>query len=107
MSRCRCQIRQGTLRIAYDSKKVDAVGWTIGCKSRNETFSLYFALSNDFDSLNNSIGVEETWLDDELRKLPLFLVLASGSCALNRDTENVQAMLKSSSAGDNVDLRLL
>ena len=93
--------------VADDSKKVDAAGWTIGRKSRNETFSLYFALSNDFDSLNNSIGVEETWLDDELRKLPLFLVLASGSRALNRDTENVQAMLKSSSAGDNVDLRLL
>lgn len=58
-------------------------------------------------SLKISIGVEETWLDDELRKLPLFLVLASGSRALNRDTENVQAMLKSSSAGETVDLRLL
>jgi|ERR1700729_2265651 hypothetical protein len=53
------------------------------------------------------IGVEETWLDDELRKLPLFLVMASGSRALNPDTENVQATLKSSSSGDLVDLRLL
>lgn len=53
------------------------------------------------------IGVEETWLDDELRKLPLFLVLASGSRAFNRNTANVQATLKSSSPGNVVDLRLL
>jgi hypothetical protein len=90
-----------------DGWEVDAASRTIGCKTRNETFSSYFTLLNDFDSLNNLIGVEETWLDDELRKLPLFLVLASGGRALNRDTENVQATLKSSSAGDTVDLRLL
>jgi hypothetical protein len=53
------------------------------------------------------IGVEENWLDDDLRKLPLFLVLASGSRALNRDTADVQATLKSTSPGDVVDLRLL
>jgi hypothetical protein len=90
-----------------DGWQVDASGWTIGRKASNETFSSYFALSTSLISLDGLIGVDETWLDDELRKLPLFLILASGSRALNRDTENVQATLKSSSPGDIVDLRLL
>lgn len=90
--------------------EVDAAGWTIGRKkTQNETFSAYFnfALLTSPDSLDGLIGVKETWLDDDLCKLPLFLVLASGSRALNRDTENVQATLKSSSLGNVVDLRLL
>jgi hypothetical protein len=57
--------------------------------------------------IDSLVGVEETWLDEELRKLPLFLVLASGSRARNHDTENVPATLVSTSSDDVVALRLL
>lgn len=90
-----------------DSWGVEAPDWTTGCKTQTETFSAYFTLSTILVSLDSLIGVDETWLDDELRKLPLFLTLASGSRALNHDTENVRATLKSSAPGNVVDLRLL
>jgi hypothetical protein len=64
-----------------DSWQVNATGQKISCKARNETFSSYFTLSTNFNSLDSLIGVDETWLDDNLWKLPLFLILVSGSHA--------------------------
>ena len=57
--------------------------------------------------LNFLIGVEETWLDNELRQLPLFLRMASGSRSLKPDTDNVHASLEPSPPGNTVNLRLL
>jgi hypothetical protein len=58
-------------------------------------------------SLKCLIGVEETWLDDELRQLPLFLVVACGSHSLKPNTDNVQATLLQSPPGNTVNLQLL
>jgi hypothetical protein len=83
------------------------VVYYLGGKDVAETFSLS---SHSYEFCIYSMvepGVEENWLDDELRQLPLFLVMAGGSRSYRRDTNNVHATIKSPSPGGAVDLRLL
>jgi hypothetical protein len=81
--------------------------WSFPTPAQSETFSMYLGFHYTNIHLTVHIAVDEDWLDNDLRKLPLFLTIAGGSRSLKCNVEHVHAMLQSSYPGDTVDLRLL
>lgn len=77
-----------------------------------EVFRMYQVLLRGLHFLNHIVDVDATWLDHDLRQLPLFVCMADGSRAYSKTVQGAMGKLvaqpvSQSNTGDQVDVNLL